>query len=754
MSTIFAERPHFFEGQYLGAEDLDILLRYSRERSARHALGAHTLGIVAGVDLVSRVDPAGAVEHFLSPGVVVDGYGRLIVVLAPAKLEASLFAQQPSGLVNVWIRYHEASAGGVRRGFEVCDAVDAYARVSESFRIEVGLKSTIAQREGGVALGDLSFSDAREALGNYLPGKPIACDGSVAAQLFPTEDDPDLWLVPVGRVAWTQGNPGSFAAADETGEKQSLLFRRQAGIVAESVIAANGLLRLRARWVERVAGQTVDQVCQSRALRETDLVKCGERVRPLEPIWLEEHARLKGDARLFGTRIEWQEALGTDYLAGGIPLAIRRRPERNEQNGHDLQVLLGKRVTGPNRLVIGAAQAKGDPCQIEFDFTAGVAVQDDGKVGIGTEATALVQPLTIRTVGDNGDAIGLQGTNGAIAWQINFGPGKAGLNFTQSNPAQSSFFIGNNGNVGIGTLTPTAKLDVQQVPVAPGNALGAAKWFQLSAGGDSGRVWFQYGSQLAPLMVMSDLDDAPRIQFQQIGNAQENAPQFQSWIGHARGNSSDIALFGGNVGVGTITPARTLHAEGSEIHSGGGGGGYSFANRATGNFVESPANGERWVLYAQDGAAHLWSSGNKMTVTPQGRVGVGTATPAESLDVRGNVKLGGAGNYFALGALDNLRVIAGAVPEAGNAVGTGWQAIHLPLQTGVYTVIFSVPFNTTPIVVATLVEPLAEDNTICVRSLSAGGFTVVVRDITGTAATDGTTEQDSAFNFIALGGRA
>ena len=50
MSTIFAERPRFFEGQYLGADDLDTFLKYAREHDARHLLGAHTWGIVAGIE--------------------------------------------------------------------------------------------------------------------------------------------------------------------------------------------------------------------------------------------------------------------------------------------------------------------------------------------------------------------------------------------------------------------------------------------------------------------------------------------------------------------------------------------------------------------------------------------------------------------------------------------------------------------------------------------------------------------------------
>jgi hypothetical protein len=755
MSTVFAERPHYFEGQYLGAEDLEMLLAYLREQQARHVLGAHTLGIVAGIDLANRADATGAIEYFLTPGVATDGYGRAIVVVAPYKLDPALFAQQPSGLVNIWIRYEEASAGGVRKGFETCDAVDAYSRVSESFAIEVGLRNTIAQREAGVAVADQTYGDARDALGTYLPsgppgvGSPIACDASVPAQLLPQPGDPDLWLIPVGRVPWTQGSPGTVGAANDTVDKQSLLFRRQAGVVAESIIAANGLLRLRTRWIDRVPGQTNDQLCQSKAPREADLVRCNGRMGPSEPIWLDEHSRFRGDARFFGTRIEWQESLGTDYLNGGVPLAVRRRAEKNEQGGQDLQMLLG---TGVNRFVIGAATAINpptDPCRIDFNFTPGVIVQSDAKVGIGTEATQLQLPLTIRTTGNNGDALGLQAADGTIAWQINLGPGKTGLNFAQADPTKSSFFIGNNGDIGVGTASPAAKLDIQQVPAAIGTALGAGKWLQVGSGGDAGRIWFQYGPQLAPLQVMSDLDDPPRIQFQQIGNAQEDAPQFQSWIGHARSLSSDIAVIGGNVGIGTVNISRTLHAEGSEIHSGGLIGGFSFASRNTGSFVEGPLNGERWVWYADGGVARLWSGSDKVAVTPQGKMGIGTLAPNDALDVRGNVRLGDSGNYFALGALGNWRVIAGQVPASGNASGAGWQSTSGG-ATGVYGVTFPVPFGATPIVVCTPVDAPNDDNTLCVRNVSGSGFTAVSMDVDAS----GSLPQDSAFNFIALGPRA
>ncbi|MEV6279194.1 hypothetical protein [Nocardia sp. NPDC051832] len=70
----------------------------------------------------------------------------------------------------------------------------------------------------------------------------------------------------------------------------------------------------------------------------------------------------------------------------------------------------------------------------------------------------------------------------------------------------------------------------------------------------------------------------------------------------------------GNLGLGAGTPQRVLHAEGTEIHSGGSGGGFSFANRSTGSFQEMPDAGQRWVWYALEGSARLWSRTDRLTV--------------------------------------------------------------------------------------------------------------------------------------------
>ena len=73
---------------------------------------------------------------------------------------------------------------------------------------------------------------------------------------------------------------------------------------------------------------------------------------------------------------------------------------------------------------------------------------------------------------------------------------------------------------------------------------------------------------------------------------------------------------GGNIGVGAKEPASTLHVHGGEVHSTGPVAGFSFTTRdlpdgkTTGNDW-----GERWVWYATQKSARLWSDSDLVTVT-------------------------------------------------------------------------------------------------------------------------------------------
>ncbi|WP_297324999.1 H-type lectin domain-containing protein [Nitrosomonas sp.] len=90
----------------------------------------------------------------------------------------------------------------------------------------------------------------------------------------------------------------------------------------------------------------------------------------------------------------------------------------------------------------------------------------------------------------------------------------------------------------------------------------------------------------------------------------------------------------GNVGIGTVDVKRTLQVEGHEIHSGGPTGGFSFGNRGS-SFVETPPNGERWVWYSIENKARLWSGNDKLCITSDGKIGIGTTTPSGRLTIAG-----------------------------------------------------------------------------------------------------------------------
>lgn len=95
----------------------------------------------------------------------------------------------------------------------------------------------------------------------------------------------------------------------------------------------------------------------------------------------------------------------------------------------------------------------------------------------------------------------------------------------------------------------------------------------------------------------------------------------------------------GRVGVGTATPIRPIHVETGEIHSGGPWGGFSFSDRWNPGFVDFPNNGARWVWYAYDATARLWSNGDRIAISGYtGNVGIGTDKPETKLDVKGSIR--------------------------------------------------------------------------------------------------------------------
>ncbi len=111
-----------------------------------------------------------------------------------------------------------------------------------------------------------------------------------------------------------------------------------------------------------------------------------------------------------------------------------------------------------------------------------------------------------------------------------------------------------------------------------------------------------------------------------------------AWVGATE--NADKWYLSGSLGIGTTDVKRTLQVEGQEIHSGGPAGGFSFGNRGS-SFVEIPSNGERWVWYSHESKARLWSGTDKLCVTSDGNVGIGTYQPNARLTIQTPEPYGG-----------------------------------------------------------------------------------------------------------------
>lgn len=366
------QRPKFFEEQYLRAEDLTAAVDYARTQQARLALGAHTWGIAAGLQLKETPLPGGGVSVYLLPGYAWDGYGRPIVVLSPFRIPEEKFAQftfdaaidsEGMGrLIPIWLRYEEREAAFSSTVSVLCDVSEGSSRIQETFAIEIGERND-NELTSGVNVAGKSLANPRTFLREFDPAASLVYDESIPHQNFPEPSTRVRWLIPIGFVRWlpVQNQPGHFVArvngGPDSDSDKIRRVRRYIGVVAEQIEAADGAIRLRNRTNDPSSSSFRPP---SQTQSENDLV------------WVEGNMRVEGDNRICGGSVDFRDRGGRDF---DVPMRMLR--DDVGPGDRALRVLIGPKAQASNRFAVAVQ----DGANVEDRFV----VLSGGNVGIGTK---------------------------------------------------------------------------------------------------------------------------------------------------------------------------------------------------------------------------------------------------------------------------------------------------------------------------------------------------------------------------------
>ena len=315
-------------------------------------------------------------------------------------------------------------------------------------------------------------------------------------------------------------------------------------------------------------------------------------------------------------------------------------------------------------------------------------ITSSGDVGIGT--TSPEKNLSIGNAQAEGIQFNYDTTNNYRNQILNYWNSTADsrMDFniarTSGQTPVTIMSVGYNSNVGIGTTSPSAKLQVFGTSAAPSvsgtfqgsifsikgsstvfldmgttGASGYYAWMQAHDAGTGvnyklainplgGNVGIGTTSPFTNLEVAgSGLDSIIRLY---AGGGTAN---IRTWEMRAVGVAGEGLLFrqvndannsytnrmiidtDGNVGIGTITPSRPLHV----LFSGDSGVRIESTDNHSSLYIESHSGKGQYIRFSENTADKYWinSSGGKLYVRP---AGTGTAANQEIFDSSGNVGIG------------------------------------------------------------------------------------------------------------------
>jgi hypothetical protein len=216
--------------------------------------------------------------------------------------------------------------------------------------------------------------------------------------------------------------------------------------------------------------------------------------------------------------------------------------EQNSTGDAVVQYLL----TGGQRWVTGIDNSDGDKFKISSTADVGsnprITILTTGEVGIGTVSPD--KPLTIQGTGASNELLSFKNSAGTTKWHINQG-GSTDLNFVETAVADYRLYLKAGGNVGLGTGSPTSLLNLNgSVPTLT---------FNHSSGLNQDNTGVIYFSEDATAGFKIRYDGT--LSVDKLHFTGRNASTDSDWL--------TIVRSSGNVGVGTTSPASTLHVNGA-----------------------------------------------------------------------------------------------------------------------------------------------------------------------------------------------
>jgi len=234
----------------------------------------------------------------------------------------------------------------------------------------------------------------------------------------------------------------------------------------------------------------------------------------------------------------------------------------------------------------------------------------------------------------------------------------------QSPASSSILFVSGSGNIGIGTATPVYPLDVNGRARVTGTSgpvgLIDGTSYGLSVQNNAANVWIELlNSRGAGRGAFFGLDNADF----QIWNYQSGSISFWTNPTSSAGTQRMTIANSGNVGIGTASPTNTLDIQststGSIRISGSAGSVITLVRPTAGltgflRYIGSTmgigtAGSDNLSFFTNNTSRGTFSSTgdfqvgtNLLFVSSSGNVGIGTITPTQKLDIAGAVSISGS----------------------------------------------------------------------------------------------------------------